>query len=552
MLSEVGMILLTFFLLSELSRTTGFTDIPTAPQSDLRGILSVGLVYSLPAYNSDPNPNDDLTVDPNDYDVVLKYGFGRGEIALSMFTLDTYAAHVKYLLVKERKQMPAVFAGIDDISYSPYISTIGRGNDVGFLEEKAYYLRKGGRPWELLSSYVALQKTIPPFMNLVFGIGRGRFVGYGQRSHIYNTDLIALGDEYLTRIHSSWAIGIFIGGSIKFPFGLEMMLEMDGRDANAGIKYNHKYFTTTFAITKLEHFINSGRPYSPRLTFGLEANDRFRFEGPRIGSIECIVQDVTSKELLGNSIVDIKEVNKRYNAIGGTFNMSLPAGTYTITVSKTNYVDYVTKITLKPNIKSTLVFNLKKTEEALRRETALREKEKTIKNYLEQGKIYFLENKLDPAKISFGMVISLDPGNTEAKEYLAQIEPKRLELTAAYTEEAKTRTGAGDFAKAIETWQKVLSLDPTSDIARSAISDLQSRILAAKPPEPKKVEPTKPKITEAEIEALYKKGVSLFTAEKYDDALKIFKQVLAQNPSHAGAKDYKNRTEARIKALGGG
>jgi hypothetical protein len=51
---------------------------------------------------------------------------------------------------------------------------------------------------------------------------------------------------------------------------------------------------------------------------------------------------------------------------------------------------------------------------------------------------------------------------------------------------------------------------------------------------------------------LYKKGVTNFTAEKYSDALKIFNQVLAYNPNHTGAKDYKKRTEARLKVLRGG
>jgi tetratricopeptide (TPR) repeat protein len=161
---------------------------------------------------------------------------------------------------------------------------------------------------------------------------------------------------------------------------------------------------------------------------------------------------------------------------------------------------------------------------------------------------------LDPAKIAFDMVLSLGPDNAEAKDYLAKVEPKRVELIAAYAAEAKARTQVTDLAKAIEFWQKVLTLDPENYGAKKAIADLQNRIAVAKKPAPPKkpTVPTKPAITKAEIEALFNKGVSYFTKEKYDDALKIFKQVLAHDPKHAQAKDYKNRTEIRIKVLKGG
>lgn len=401
-----------------------------------------------------------------------------------------------------------------------------------------------------------MQKSFGPFFNMVIGLGRGRFVGYGPRSHVFNTDMFVLGEDYKTEDHSGWAFGTFFGGSIKFPFGVELIAEMDGRDGNAGIRYNHKNFSATFAVTKVEHFWSS-QPYSPRLTFGLEVSNRSRLKAPKPGSIECIVQDMTSKQLLANSIVDIKEVNKRYRAPEGTFGMNLPPGNYTITVSKTDYVDYIAKITIKPGVKTKMIFNLKKTEEALRREIALKEKQQNIKNYLERGKMYFSKEDLDNAKTSFEIVLSLDPEHPEAKEYLTTIEQKRKQLIAFYTANAKSRTSARDFTKALEFWQKVLGLEPTNAAAKTAIADLNAQIAAATKPKPKPTTPkTKPKpvkkATKEEIEALFRKGVSHFTADRYDDALKVFNQVLALNPNHSGANDYKKRTVARIKALKGG
>jgi tetratricopeptide (TPR) repeat protein len=385
--------------------------------------------------------------------------------------------------------------------------------------------------------------------NFVIGIGRGRFVGYGDRSHYFNTDIFILGSDFKRPEHSAWAVGMFFGGSLKFAGGLELVAEMDGRDANIGMKYRHQYFTTTLAIAKFEQmpWWNSP-PYSPRIALSVEADNHASLAAPKVGKIECIAQDFTTKQLLPNSIVDIKEINKRYKALSGTFSVSLPAANYTITVSRPGYIDYIAKIIVKPGVKSKLIFNLKKTEEALKKEASLQ----AMQTYIQQGKIYFSEGNLSMAKESFTKALAIDPNNTEAKNYLVNIENRRNELIASYANEAKQKEKAKDITKAIQFWQKVLELDPTNVEAKTAIADLQKK----KQPEKKPVTETKPpvakKATKEEIDALYNKGVSYFTAEKYDEALKVFNQVIALDPAHKGAKDYKKRTEARIKALKGG
>jgi tetratricopeptide (TPR) repeat protein len=99
-------------------------------------------------------------------------------------------------------------------------------------------------------------------------------------------------------------------------------------------------------------------------------------------------------------------------------------------------------------------------------------------------------------------------------------------------------------------------LDAQNAEATTAIADLNKQLAAAPPKKPTTV--TKPpvtppkKATAEEIAALYNKGVNYFSQGKYDEALKTFKQVLALDPNHKGAKDYKKRTETRLKAIKGG
>ncbi|UCG91850.1 MAG: PEGA domain-containing protein [candidate division WOR-3 bacterium] len=542
---------IAFFLLAELSRTSGFIDIPTVPCYDMPGTAGLGVKYALPLYGE--------STDPNDFDMVFKYCFGRAEIALSMFTTNTYVASVKYVLLQEKNNWPAIYAGIDDISYSTHISTVGRGDTIGFLEEKNYFLYSGGRPVELMSAYVAMQKAIAPYINLVFGLGRGRFVGYGSRSHVFNTDLLVLGDEYTEEEHSAWAFGLFFGGSIKFPFGLELMAEMDGRDANVGMRYNHKYFTATLAMAKVEQ-MGDVRPFSPRITFGVELHRSFRPMAPRFGSIECVIRDLTSDDVVANALVEIQEKNIRYNATDGTFSLSLPAGNYTVVVSKSDYVTNSAQVTVKPDIKSTYIFNLRKTDEALRREAiskanaATREKARTIEEYLEQGKKYYEQDNLNQAAASFEVVLALDAYNEEAHVYLANIEARRaaLELIAQYSYEARSRTRGNEYSKAIEAWEKVLALDPNNAEAKAEILALQTKIAAATKKPPKQTPPPKPKVSKEAIDALYKQGVNLFLEERYNDALTVFKEVLLLEPNHEGAKNYKHRTEVWLEAIRGG
>ena len=86
----------------------------------------------------------------------------------------------------------------------------------------------------------------------------------------------------------------------------------------------------------------------------------------------------------------------------------------------------------------------------------------------------------------------------------------------------------------------------------TAIANIQQKLTPAKAPPDKGTKPVVKQATKAEISALYNKGVGYFTSENYTQALKVFKQVLALDPNHAGAKDYKKRTEARLKVLKGG
>ena len=109
--------------------------------------------------------------------------------------------------------------------------------------------------------------------------------------------------------------------------------------------------------------------------------------------------------------------------------------------------------------------------------------------------------------------------------------------------------------KAEKVFAKISSAKKTAHRKqRMRIADLKKKQTAAAKPPPKPTTPSQPtgrRVSAAEIEALYKKGVSFFANDRYDEALNVFKQVLVLDPNHAGAQEYRQRTEARLRILKG-
>jgi hypothetical protein len=67
---------------------------------------------------------------------------------------------------------------------------------------------------------------------------------------------------------------------------------------------------------------------------------------------------------------------------------------------------------------------------------------------------------------------------------------------------------------------------------------------AARPPEP-----APPKMSPAEIDALYKEGTRLFGAGDYQGALAIWQRILRSDPGHANARRNLERTRQKLEAL---
>lgn len=278
------LLLMVTFLVGDFGPTSSLIHVPCAPRLK-QGTFALAVMPSF-ASRGDTRHHAEL-------DVILKYGFaGKGEAAIAAYSANSYAASFSYLLKPESKSSIGWFGGVDDLTYTKEVSSTG-GTGSGFPDDSMYAVH-GGRNPEVFSLYFAGYKRPKPF-TFIFGLGRGRFVGYGPRSRYFNMDYYFRGVGGDTRKPPNvFMPGLFMGASVDLGTAFSFMLEFDGRDANAGFRYRHKYVDVNFAVTKIEQ-TGMADMYSSRYAFGVEGNTSFLTEVPKTGVIAASVIDAQNR-----------------------------------------------------------------------------------------------------------------------------------------------------------------------------------------------------------------------------------------------------------------
>ncbi len=526
-------LIITPFLWGDFTRTSGLVDIPTAPSLKPGEFLIIT--------NTSFNLRSGFSY-PVEADFAVRYGINdRSEIVISAFNIDAYALSGMYQILEETERRPSICFGIDNITYNSYISPIGIRRGRTYPDHEYKY-----RNPELFSCFFSFTKNLY-FLTLAAGLGRGRFVGYGPRSHYFNTDGL-FGQGWKEGHGSAMAIGLFFGLAFRFAHGFNLIFEMDGRDGNIGARYQFKHGALNLSFSHLEGtFSAAGGPagnFSTRLSAGFEVSSLLWTGKIRHGVIAGKVIDEVNQEPVTNVILEIKELNKRYKVRKGQFKLTLRAGGYTFEFRKRGYNKRIKHVTIKAGKTVEYTFYMAKTPEALKKEMMAESLDVIMKRAI----FFFNHDSLLQAKQQFELALQIDPDYEDAKTYLEATNRKISELIGIYRTNALVATDRKDYATAIRNWEEVLKLDPENERAKVEIAVLKK--LMTRKPTKKVTKPVK-KVSPEEIEALYQRGVRLFGQKRYKEALKIFNTVLKLDPNHTGAKRYKARTEARLKAAGG-
>lgn len=123
----------------------------------------------------------------------------------------------------------------------------------------------------------------------------------------------------------------------------------------------------------------------------------------------------------------------------------------------------------------------------------------------------------------------------QARPQMAEAQQLRRRVFSALTADqlmdlARTSYLQSQFSEASALAMEALKKNPNHAAAQNLYSQSQKRIAA-------------------QVDEWYNRGIKLYTEEKYRSAIVEWDKVLAVNPDHEGAKDYKRRAQERLDAL---
>ena len=172
------------------------------------------------------------------------------DLAVTAYTFADYVLDVKYQLLGGGPGRLGLAVGVYDLGLNNYVSPLGHGTAHVWPNWKYGENGVTTRPYENLSAFGVASYRATTSIRLHAGIGRGRFVGYGDKSKYLNTDI-------LTHGHHQWAVGLFGGAEVFVIPQVAVVAEVSGRDVNGGVKADFSAFTATIAWTKMEGLLFS-------------------------------------------------------------------------------------------------------------------------------------------------------------------------------------------------------------------------------------------------------------------------------------------------------
>jgi peptidoglycan-associated lipoprotein len=165
------------------------------------------------------------------------------DFAVTAYTFSDYVLDARYQLLGGEPDRFGLAVGVYDLGLNSYVSPIGH-DTAGAWPDWKY----PSRTMENFSAFAVTSIPVTKFARLHFGLGRGRFVGYGEHSRYFNTDI------FLDTYHQ-WAIALFGGVEVYVLPNVALVAEAGSRDLNTGVKASFGPLDATVAWTKMEDLI---------------------------------------------------------------------------------------------------------------------------------------------------------------------------------------------------------------------------------------------------------------------------------------------------------
>ncbi|MBA7612133.1 Peptidoglycan-associated lipoprotein [subsurface metagenome] len=331
---------------ADFNRTSGLIDIPTPRILPHLG-YRIGFDASI-AIDAEHSAND---VEEN---IHAALGLGnRFEGYLDIYTFGDFTAAVGFCHKFYDRENFALGWGIHNISYAMDVSEVGHGDSVGWDDDLAYSTKPDyKKPFELGSAFLVSTYSPTKILDLTIGLGRGRYVGYGPHSKYFNSN-------FYHEQGGDWAVGLLLGLELKPTKNLSFLVDLDGRDANVGLKFRYLPIEFGIALVKAEQFDLS---FSPRVSASISyAKTK---ELPKLGAIAGTVSDKEGTPLAGRVSLlhtDIPQVKTKPET--GTYHCTnLKPGIYEIYATVEGYISLRKKVNVIPDKTIYIDFKLERKE----------------------------------------------------------------------------------------------------------------------------------------------------------------------------------------------
>ncbi|UCG30936.1 MAG: OmpA family protein [candidate division WOR-3 bacterium] len=182
----------------------------------------------------------------------------------------------------------AIAWGIHSFSTLPDMSEVGQTDTAAWHDDFLYSHGDYEKPYERYSGFVVSSYALAEQIDVSLGFGRGRYVGYGAVSKYLNSNLYH-------EQGGDWGIGVFGGVEYKLSDRTSLLIEGDGRDINAGIRFQPLPWEFGVGVTKIEYIFDWDE-YRPRIA--LSASYKHIPEKPGPGIIAGTVRDTDGNALV--------------------------------------------------------------------------------------------------------------------------------------------------------------------------------------------------------------------------------------------------------------
>lgn len=159
---------------------------------------------------------------------------------------------------------------------------------------------------------------------------------------------------------------------------------------------------------------------------------------------------------------------------------------------------------------------------------ALNDRKQKANSYVLRAETAFKNGEWQLAFGNYSRALQIEPANSKAIQGKTETE-KKLQIANLF-EEGRRKNSEKKYLEAVKIFDNILKMDPSNHIVLIELNN------------------TKNKIGQL-IEKNFNTGINLFTLDRYDEAIEVWNQVLALNPNHKGALEYKQKAMERIQAL---